>query len=201
VDQIAPLRQAFRERHGIGHSACVIGYAGRLDSGKGLDVLLDAFCQLNTTHPAAELLLAGGGPMEGALRHVAAVRGVAPKVRMVGFQADMAPAWSAMDIAVVPSTEPDSFPRSAVEAMAYRLPVAGSDIGGIGESIEDGVTGSLVRAGNAGDLAAALGPLVREQHMRREQGLAGRLRCERLFSAQAQAARLANIYDDVLQTA
>ncbi|MEP7361860.1 MAG: glycosyltransferase family 4 protein [Acidobacteriota bacterium] len=201
LDRLAALRRDFRERHRIGGETCLIGYAGRLDSGKGLNVLLDAFCQLSAAHPALELMLAGQGPLEDALAPVAALRGAGGRVRMVGFQPDMAGAWSAMDIAVVPSTEPDSFPRSAVEAMAYSLPVVGSDTGGIGESIASGETGSLVAPGDAGALAEALRPLVRDADLRRVQGNAGRLRCEKLFSARAQAQRLASIYDDVLEAA
>ena len=199
LDGLASMRREFRQSNGIGAPACVIGYAGRLDAGKGLDVLLDAFCQLSAANPRLELLLAGQGPMEAVLKQMAAVRGVGPKVRFVGFQHDMTGAWSAMDIAAVPSTEPDSFPRSAVEAMAYGLPVAGSDTGGIGESVVDGETGSLVEPGDAGELARVLHLLARDERLRRAQGDAGRRRCEQLFSAGAQAQRLGNIYDDVLQ--
>lgn len=196
---LAALRREFRQRHGIDWRACVIGYAGRMDSGKGLDVLLDAFCQLSAADPKLELLLAGEGPMESALAQIAAIRGVSAKLRRIGFQHDMAGAWSAMDIAVVPSTEPDSFPRSAVEAMAYRLPVVGSDTGGIGEAVAGGETGSLVAPGDASALVNALRILSRDEDLRHAQGDAGRRRCERLFSAEAQARRLAQIYDDVLQ--
>lgn len=201
LDGLAGLRREFRQSHGIGSRACVIGYAGRMDSGKGLDILLDAFCQLSAGNPRLELLLAGEGPMEGALAQIASIRGVSAKLRRAGFQHDMAGAWSAMDIAVVPSTEPDSFPRTAVEAMAYRLPVVGSDTGGIGEAVAAGETGSLVAPGDAAALADALRPLCLDEDMRQSQGAAGRRRCERLFSAETQARRLAQIYDDVLEAA
>lgn len=197
---IAEIRKEFRARHGIGASTCLVGYAGRLDSGKGLDVLIDAFCRLSASHPNLELLFAGHGPMEEPLAQMASIRGAGAKLHWVGFQNDMEGVWSAMDIAVVPSIEPDSFPRSAVEAMAYGLPVVGSDTGGIGESIVHGETGSLVAVGDAGALERALHGLARDAALRNRQGEAGRRRCEQLFSAGAQARRVTHIYNEILRT-
>ena len=198
LDNRAALRQEFRRRHGIDESAGLIGYAGRLDQGKGLEVLLEAFCQISSSRPEWELLLAGEGAMKETLLQIAALRGASGKVHAAGFQPDMTPAWSAMDIAVVPSTEPDSFPRSAIEAMAHGLPVIGSDTGGIAEAIVDGETGSLVTPGDTADLARALDRLAGSAALRHSQGGAGRRRCEQLFSAPVQAQRLARIYDGVL---
>jgi len=197
--ELASLRREFRRCNGIDEQACVIGYAGRLDTGKGLDVLLEAFCMMSAQNPRLELLFAGHGPVREALERVAGIRGLRERIRMAGFQEDMSGAWSAMDIAAVPSTEPDSFPRSAVEAMAYGLPVVGSDTGGIGEAIATGETGFLTPPGDAAALARVLGLLVRDEGLRRVHGEAGRLRCERLFGARAQAVRLASIYEDVLE--
>lgn len=191
-------RREFRAAHDIDSGACLIGYAGRLDAGKGLDVLLNAFCRLGARHPRAELLLAGQGPMEEPLRRLAAGRIDPQRIRFAGFQSDMAPLWSALDIAVVPSTEPDSFPRSAVEAMAYHLPVVGADSGGIGEAILPGETGFLVPPGDVAELAKVLSLLAADGGLRRAQGEAGRRRCEWQFSAPVQARRLEGIYEEVL---
>jgi len=193
------LRGEFRAAHGIAPEACLIGYAGRLDAGKGLEVLLNAFCRLGARHPHAELLLAGQGPMEEPLRRLAAGRIDPHRIRFAGFQREMEPLWSALDIAVVPSTEPDSFPRSAVEAMSFRLPVVGADSGGIGEAIVPGESGFLVPPGEVAELAKVLSLLALDAGLRRAQGEAGRRRCERLFSAPVQARRLEGIYEEVLK--
>lgn len=198
LDSRARARAGFRAARGIDTGACLIGYAGRLDAGKGLDVLLNAFCRLGSRHPRAELLLAGQGPMEEPLRRLAAGRIDPERIHFTGFQADMEPLWSALDIAVVPSTEPDSFPRSAVEAMAYGLPVIGADSGGIGEAIVSGQTGFLAPPGDVAELAKGLSLLAGDAGLRRALGEAGRRRCEQLFSAPAQARRLEGIYEEVL---
>lgn len=191
------LRREFRQRYALAEGECVIGYAGRLDSGKGLEILVEVFARLAAEQPEVSLVIAGKGALEESLRCQVMAAGCDQRVRFLGFVPDIGQVWSGIDISAVPSTEPDSFPRTVVEAMAYGLPVAGSDIGGIGEAIVPGQTGYLVPAGDTGELHKALRALVCEPELRRSQGAAGRMRCEELFSARSQARHLEAIYEEV----
>ncbi len=69
--------------------------------------------------------------------------------------------------------------------MAAGLPVIASDVGGLREQVEDGVTGLLVPAGDVAALATALERLVGDPQLRREMGDAGRARAEALFDLPA----------------
>lgn len=166
----------------------VIGYAGRLDGGKGLDALVTAFLGLLGRHPRARLLIAGEGPERRSIPDH-------PAIEVAGFQNDVSLAWRRMDICVQPSSQPDSFPRAVIEAMSWAKPVVGAKIGGIPEAIEDGSTGLLFEPGDAAGLQARLETLLGHPGRAREMGAAGRRRCERLFSVSAQIEQLTAIYE------
>ncbi|MEZ5353951.1 MAG: glycosyltransferase family 4 protein [Bryobacteraceae bacterium] len=168
-----------------------IGFIGRLDHWKGLPVLLDAFAKVRTHHPTARLLVAGDGPE--------ASRVVGEGVERLPFQKDLSAVWPRIDIAVVPSTEPDPFPRSVIEAMSWGKPVIGSATGGIPEAIDPGVTGLLFRPGDRGELASLLNRVLSDPIARGAMGRNGRERCERMFSVASQAEKMGLIYQEVLE--
>ena len=180
-----------RRRLGIPAAATVIGYAGRLDRDKGLQTLVDAFLLLRSDDPNLHLLIAGEGPDRGVVEQF--------PVTLAGFQTDMGPFWDAVDVAVQPSTGPDAFPRSVIEAMAHAKPVVASRIGGIPEAIEDPITGRLVPPSDPRALATALKAVLASPEKARGMGLAGRRRARRLFSVQAQMERLTEFYDGWLE--
>jgi glycosyltransferase involved in cell wall biosynthesis len=166
----------------------VIGYVGRLDSGKGIDILVRAFLSLAPRHPQIRLLIAGEGPERRSIPSH-------PAIEVAGFQSDVSSAWSRIDVCVQPSSQPDSFPRSVIEAMSWSKPVVASAIGGIPEAIEEGATGLLFRPGEANGLEAKLETLLRHPTRAQAMGAAGRRRCEALFSVPAHVAQLTKIYE------
>lgn len=86
------------------------------------------------------------------------------------------------DIAIVPSLWVEPFGITTLEAMASGLPVVGSRIGGIAETIVDGVTGLHFEPGNASDLAVALRKVLDSPDLRRSLGEAGRRRAEEVYN-------------------
>lgn len=167
----------------------VIGYVGRLDPGKGLDTLYKSFFSLLEKYPQARLLIAGDGPERRSIP-------AHPAIEVMGFQQDVSRVWRQMDICVQPSSQPDSFPRSVIEAMSWGKPVVGASIGGIPEAIEENTTGLLFQPGDPASLRARLELLLRYPGRARAMGAAGRQRCEKLFSIPAQIEHLARIYEN-----
>jgi glycosyltransferase involved in cell wall biosynthesis len=90
-------------------------------------------------------------------------------------------------------------PISILEAMAARLPVVATSVGGIPELVGAGETGLLVPARGAEAFAAALETLVGAPGLRRDFGAAGRERLENLFSPSAMVDRTAAIYAALLR--
>ena len=64
--------------------------------------------------------------------------------RLTGFRTDIGNVIQSLDLVIFPSIAPEAFPLSVLEAMWLGKPVIASDIGGVREIIEDGVTGLLV---------------------------------------------------------
>ena len=153
---------------------------GRLIPIKGHIVLLRAFAQARTHVPDLRLDIAGRGPLEPALRAVAKELGIADAVTFLGYVSPIQRAIEQAAGVVVPSMG-EGFGMVALEAMERARPVVAADIGGLGELVEDGVTGYLVPAGEAEPLAGAIVRLASDLARAAEMGAAGRRRALEQF--------------------
>jgi glycosyltransferase involved in cell wall biosynthesis len=148
---------------------------GRLIPIKGHIVLLRAFAEARRHVPDVRLDIAGRGPLEPALRALAKELRVEDAVRFLGYVAPVQRAIEASAIVVVPSMG-EGFGMVALEAMERARPVIAAEIGGLGELVEDGVTGRLVPPGEAEPLARAIVDLARDRARAARMGSAGRQR-------------------------
>jgi glycosyltransferase involved in cell wall biosynthesis len=155
--------------------------ASRLAPEKGVDVAIDA-CQM----AGIPLVVAGEGPELLALRE----RAVGQDVRFVGRvdDAELARLRAAAAIALVPSRSAETFALAAAEAMVTGIPVAASDVGALGELVDEE---GLVPAGDAGALAGAIARLAGDSLA----GERGRRRARALCAPEVVADALAEIYD------
>jgi N-acetyl-alpha-D-glucosaminyl L-malate synthase BshA len=108
---------------------------------KRLETVVRVFQRINATHPS-RLVLLGDGPEREHADALAVELGIAPLVTFAGEQHDLVEWLSAADLFLLPSSQ-ESFGMAALEAMACRVPVVASRIGGLPEVIEDGRTGFL----------------------------------------------------------
>lgn len=122
-------------------------YLGRLETPKGIEVLLTAFEKAVAREPSLRLDVAGWGTLEHSLRaryeHL-------PQLRFHGTVGGEAKdvLLAAADALLVPSIWREVFGIVIAEAFAWGKPVIGSDVGGISELVRDGETGFLVPAGD-----------------------------------------------------
>jgi len=176
--------------------------AGRLVRRKGIDTAIAAMKEL----PGAELVIAGGpldGPMEhdpeaARLKWVAQECGVADRVLMPGkaFHEAMPALYRAVEVVVsTPWYEP--FGMVPLEAMACGVPVVATAVGGIKDTVVDGVTGTLVREHDPSAIAAAVRPYLYDKALRERTGIAGRARACAKYSWDTVAADTAKIYETV----
>lgn len=141
------IRERARRRFGLAPDDFVVLYAGRVVSGKGVDVALRALGPvLNLRRWRFWIVGPVRRPYLRRLRKVAASSGSARRVRFLGAAppSKMPAYFLAADLAVCPSQKPEAFGLVNVEAAATGLPVFASNQGGIRESVIDGVTGRLV---------------------------------------------------------
>lgn len=114
-----------------------------------------------------------------------------------GFRRDVPQLLNLADILLHPAAD-EPFGRALLEAMAASLPVIVAAGGGVSEVVENGVSGLIVEAGDARAMARAAERLLSDAGLRRRMGEQGRTRAEEKFSIEAHAARLGEIYQEVL---
>ena len=175
TELFSPERRSREENDG----RFVIGTVKALKPKYGIDVLLKAVALVKQQHPEipVELRIAGEGPCEAEYRRLTAELGIEEITKWLGFisQEDAATEWANMDIAVVPSvTDSESFGVSAVEAEACRIPVIISDVPGLMEATQPGVTSIVVTRRSAEALADAIVLLYQNPEVRKRMGEAGR---------------------------
>ena len=170
-------------------------FVGRLDAVKGVPVLLDAFAEARDTLPGLSLTLVGDGPDRAALEAEVTARGLASAVIFAGYrsQAEVAALLAEHDALVLPSFA-EGVPVVLMEAMAARLPVIATAVGGVGELVEHAVSGLMVPPGDGAALRAAILQVLGDGALRTRMGAAGRAVVETRFTATTEAARLARLF-------
>ncbi len=136
-------------------------YIGRLVKEKDVETLLKAHSILRGKKVEYQLVFVGDGPMKNQIRKDA------PEVLLAGHLNgdDLSRAYASSDIFVFPSTT-ESFGNVALEAAASGLPTVGSTEGGIGEIIQDGVTGYAIQPGDYFGFAAGMERLLTNDSLR-----------------------------------
>jgi glycosyltransferase involved in cell wall biosynthesis len=130
----------------------IVTFIGRLSKEKGVDIFIRSLVYLNRSLPI-EFWIIGDGPMEQYLKEI--IREIEideSRVKFKGFVADIRSYIKSSDIVVLPSRN-EAFGVVILEAFAFRKTVIASDVGGIPEIIDDGMTGLLFRDGNSEHLA------------------------------------------------
>lgn len=169
--------QAARRIIGAEPDDLLIASVGRLRREKGQEHLIRAMSRLrNSLRVEVRLAVVGGGPEEARLKRIAEAQDAS--IHFLGYRRDVATWYSAADVVVLPSCE-DACPLAALEAMSLGRPVVASNVGGIPELVQDGVTGLLVPPGNPTSLAAAIETLLSDPDRRQRMGEAGRAAFER----------------------
>jgi glycosyltransferase involved in cell wall biosynthesis len=184
---------ATRAAFGLAPEDLVVTMVAVLRPGKGHDVAIAAVRKLRARFPRLRLLVLGDGPARAQVARLAAPLGDA--VMIAGWRDDV-PAVLALVDALVHPTARDALPSALLQAMAAGVPVVASAVGGIPEIVVDGETGLLVPAPpRADDVAAALGHLLSDGHLRARLGAAARQRYERAFTAERWARQLRSTYE------
>ena len=163
-----------RSAYGFDESDILLIYTGRLGPEKNLEFLLQAFAGVSQALESVRLLLLGDGPLKDDLRALAQDLQISRYVQFTGLiPYDKLPGYLAMCDAFVTASVTEVHPLSVIEAMAACLPVMGIHSPGVGDTVEDGVTGFL----STDDLPAFTAKLTRlclEKQLRQKMGWAAR---------------------------
>ncbi len=173
-------------------------FVGRLVPYKGLELLVDAFVELDDT----PLVVIGEGPLRAKLAARVRRAGVADRIQLVGevSSARMVELMGSAQALVLPSLDrSETFGVVQLEAMAAGLPVITSRLPtGVAEVCRDGETGVLAEPGSRPDLQAAVRLLRDDRDLARALGAAGRRRVIEHFTAERMIDRLVDWYATLL---
>jgi glycogen(starch) synthase len=170
-------------------------FVGRLESRKGIDILLQVVPHLLARHPNLFIDLVGNdrlpGPGDIPYRDVFEARITPELASRVFFHGEVSEDrlrgfYRSCDIFVAPSRF-ESFGLILVEAMMYAKPVVACRVGGMVEVAEDEKTALLAEPGDASSLEQCLERLITDLELRRALGAAGRRRYEERFTPQRMA--------------
>jgi glycosyltransferase involved in cell wall biosynthesis len=199
VDEFARRRTIAEAKRQLGwpENRLLIGAVGRLAEEKGFDVLIRAVAQLAAQGCDVGLAIAGDGPEHDGLRELIDELGVADRVRLLGFVADTAAFYEAMDVYAL-SSRREGLPNVLLEAMALEAPIVATRVAGVPKLLDDGVNGLLIPPEDLETLTAALGRVCDDATLRHRLGQAGRATVVARFSFTTRMAKVAAVYDELL---
>jgi glycosyltransferase involved in cell wall biosynthesis len=187
-----------RRELGIDPAQPVIGTVAQLRPEKALDVLIDATAKLRDKYPGLHLVIAGEGREREPLERLIAAQGMQGAVHLLGYRLDVPDVLASFDVAVCCS-DFEGGPLSVMEYMDAGLPIVATDVGGLPELIEDGVSGLLVPPRDPAALAGAIEALLEDQTKAERLGREARERGRR-HGVDAWVARIEALYDELLSS-
>jgi glycosyltransferase involved in cell wall biosynthesis len=169
--QVGPLPRA---DYGFVEDDILLIYTGRLGPEKNLEFLLRSFSGISQALENVRLLLVGDGPLKEDLKDLSRELQITSSVQFTGqIPYDKLPGYLAMCDVFVTASVTEVHPLSVIEAMAACLPVMGIHSPGVGDTVEDGVTGFL----SMEDMPAFTAKLTRlclQKQLRQKMGRAAR---------------------------
>jgi teichuronic acid biosynthesis glycosyltransferase TuaC len=146
-------RNSARHKYDLDGAVPALLSVGHLVVHKGHDLVIEALAQI----PGARLLIVGDGPERGALARLAALLGVAHRVRFLGHlpHDTLTEIYAAADVLVLASSR-EGWPNVLLEAMACGTPVVASKVGGSAEVVIEPAAGRLVGERTADAFGAAI---------------------------------------------
>jgi glycosyltransferase involved in cell wall biosynthesis len=179
----------------IPEASPIVGVVARLEAEKGHRTLIDAWPLVRKAHPEAWLLIVGEGSERNSLEAQAASLGILDRVVLTGRREDVPAVTAALDVAVLPSYR-EAQGLSVLEAMALSRPVVASNVGGIPEMIEDGVTGLLVPPGDPKALAGAIVRLLSDHPLADMLARRGHDLVHDHFCVELMTSQIETLYDE-----
>ncbi len=195
-----PGGDTVRRQAGIDGDAPVAGIVARMKSGRGHELLLEAWRKVAAGLTTARLLIAGRGELAGSLRRRVADSSLAESVVFLGYRDDLPEVYRALDLKVILAPGNDGTCRAALEAMASGVPVLAADRGALAEIVTQGRTGRIVPRDDGQALAAALTEMLSDRASLENMGAAAQTEAQDRFDVEKQAKKIEKLYRAVLES-
>ncbi|MEO8287338.1 MAG: glycosyltransferase [Chloroflexota bacterium] len=165
----------------------------RLVPQKGQRFLIEAARIVAARYPEVRFAFVGNGELRADLERQAEDAGIAGNIVFLGFRADVADIMAVSDIFTLSSLW-EGMPVALLEAMAAGCPVVATDVGGVSQLVQPGVTGLLVPPADAEALANALLQCLDDPERTRQMGAAGQSWVEQECGMRSWASKWEKLY-------
>ncbi len=192
-----PPRAECRARFKLLPGAKLIGTVGRMVPVKNHKMLIEALSLVRQEVGDVHLAIIGEGELRESLAAYAADMGVSEYVSLVKETQKIDYFYGAIDIFCL-SSDSEGMPLTLLEALASGVPAVSTEVGGIPEVIESGVTGYLVPKGSAEFLAKRVVELLRDPAKAQQLALAGRAMVHERFPAEKMIRATETVYEQAL---
>jgi glycosyltransferase involved in cell wall biosynthesis len=184
---------------GIPPERFLIGAVGRLSAEKGFLLLIRAVDRLLRAGYDVALVIVGEGDQQAGLAAQIVQLDQSKRIQLLGYRADVLAIYEAIDCFALSSLR-EGLPNVLLEAMAVGVPVVSSRVAGVPSVVSDNETGLLVAPGDENALFEKLQSLQADKSLQSKLGRAGQALIARDFSFQQRMERMAEVYNEVLET-
>lgn len=182
-----------RRKMGIADDEVVLVNIARFYPEKGHASLLHIFKHIRQRCPQTRLWIAGIGPLETKIRALSTQLGLDASVSFLGFVKDLPDLLALVDIQVHPSHS-EGVPLAICEGMAASIPIVASEVGGLPEILNYGLSGILIRPGDDHEFVDAVVRLVHDPEERALLGQSARHFIENNYSLTRAVSELELTY-------
>ncbi|MBI2265736.1 MAG: glycosyltransferase, partial [Armatimonadetes bacterium] len=187
-------REEKRRQLGLSPDVPLVGMVGRLEPPKGHTYLLKAVPQVLREAQDAHFLIVGQGYLRSSLEKEARKLRIDHRVHFLGYREDMWEILCALDLFVLPSLW-EGLGIVLLEAMAFRLPIVSTRVGGIVDVVLHGETGLMVEARDPESLAQAIIELLKDRERARLMGEKGYQRVVAEFKDRTANEQMLALYE------
>ncbi|MEJ2346558.1 MAG: glycosyltransferase [Gammaproteobacteria bacterium] len=191
-------RGRFRAELGIPADAPLVGMVSVLRGDKGPDVFLRAAERVAAHIDDAHFALVGDGWMRGQLEESVAASPYRERIHITGYRRDIPSVMADLDVYVLSARIPEGVPQAILQALAMKVPVVASDVGGINEVAIPGHTALGFPAGDVASLVEAILACLRDRQAAAARAAAGIRLVHERYSLAATLKRMAALYRELV---
>ena len=173
----------------------LIGTIGRLSPEKDIPNFLQTASLLVRKYDHLKFLVVGDGPERKNLETMAFDLGLKDKIQFTGFIDEIDSVYPLLDLLVI-SSRTEGIPLVLLEAMKYSIPVVSTNVGGIGEVVDNGINGLLVSPDDVDELTKNLELLIKNKKLYVRISIGARKKIENKFDRRIWIKKIEKIYRD-----
>lgn len=186
-----------KKEFNLNDNAKVVGTIGTLTSLKGVDYFIKACDRVNSRIRNVVFFVIGDGPEMAALKKLSAELKIEDNTIFTGLRIDSRILLSQFDIFVLASLT-ESLPTVILEALALRIPVIATDVGGVAEIIDNNKTGILVPTCSTNKLSQAIITLLSNQNLAKRFAETGYNLVKKEFNLNRMIEQTTTLYEELI---